>query len=228
MHELHDENGLSDSCAPEETRLSTPDEGKEKIDRLDSGLERALSRGRLIEGRRLAENAPEFFGGKGRAPVEGVSEQVDQTAEAGGSDRDLDGPPRIEDLQAATEAARTVKNNGAEMRRVEVLMHFEDVPVFFRGHDQRLPERGQNLAGNGDDGPVDLRDLSDNRWRLACHHSSRRDGTRRIFGVERTGAERLSLRYSESGSLPVARSGPRPGNGSLQKRGIENGKTGRK
>lgn len=94
-NQLLNEHGLTDTGTTEETNLTTTGVGGEQVDNLDTG-DKNLGRGGLVDERRgIGVNGSELGGLDGTTLVNGVTSDVDDTAESGGTDGDGDGSTSV-------------------------------------------------------------------------------------------------------------------------------------
>lgn len=103
VDELLNEHSLADTSSSEETNLSSTGIRGEQVDDLDSSLEN-LGSGRLVdECGRVGVNGTGGDGVDRTTLVNGLSNDVDDTAKAAGSDGDLDGRSGVDDLLSTDE-----------------------------------------------------------------------------------------------------------------------------
>lgn len=94
-NQLLNEHGLTDTGTTEETNLTTTGVRGEQVDNLDTG-DKNLGRGGLVDERRgIGVNGSELGGLDGTTLVNGVTSDVDDTAESGGTDGDGDGSTSV-------------------------------------------------------------------------------------------------------------------------------------
>lgn len=94
-NQLLNEHGLTDTGTTEETNLTTTGVRGEQVDNLDTG-DKNLGRGGLVdEHRGIGVNGSELGGLDGTTLVNGVTSDVDDTAESGGTDGDGDGSTSV-------------------------------------------------------------------------------------------------------------------------------------
>jgi hypothetical protein len=114
VDELLNEHSLADTGTSEETNLSTTSVGSEEVDNLDTGLEN-LSSGRLVdEWWRVSVDGETLDADNGTTLVNGLANDVHDTAESGLADGDEDGRTSIDDLLATNETLSTVHGNGTD------------------------------------------------------------------------------------------------------------------
>lgn len=94
-NQLLNEHSLTDTGTTEQTNLTTTGVGGKQIDNLDTS-DQNLSRGGLLnEQRRLSVDGVELGGLDGTTLVNGVTSDVDDTAQGAGTDGDLDGSTSV-------------------------------------------------------------------------------------------------------------------------------------
>lgn len=118
-NQLLNEDSLSDTGTAEKTNLTTTGVGGEKVDDLDTGDE-DLSRGGLLdELGSLVVDGEGVLVLDGTALVNGVTSDVDDTAESAVADGDGDGSTGVGGLAATDETLGTLHGNAAD----DVLTH---------------------------------------------------------------------------------------------------------
>ena len=162
VDELHDDDGLADAGAAEQSDLAAARIGLEQIDHLDAGDE-DFRLGRLVD---------EF----GRGPVDGrgkfrvdrpalvhrLADDVEDAAQGLGADRHADRRAGVGHFGAAHEPVGRVHGDGAHGALAEMLRHFEDEALALVLEVQRVQDRRQiALELHVDDGADDLRDGAD-------------------------------------------------------------------
>ncbi|GMT20564.1 hypothetical protein PFISCL1PPCAC_11861, partial [Pristionchus fissidentatus] len=121
VNQLHDKHSLSDTGTSEETDLTSLGVGGKKIDDLNSGYENLLLDGHLNELGSLSVNGGLSLGVDGSSLVDGLSNDVHDTAQSLGSDGDLDRISGINDLVTAHETLGTVHSDGTDDIVTEML-----------------------------------------------------------------------------------------------------------
>lgn len=107
VDELLNQDRLADTGTAEEANLAATSVRGEEVDDLDARLE-DLGRGRLVDVRGGVGVDGEGLDGLDRATlVDGLTDNVDDAAEAAGADGDLDGRARVDDLLATDETLGT-------------------------------------------------------------------------------------------------------------------------
>jgi hypothetical protein len=114
VNELLNQHSLSDTSTSEETNLSTTSIGGEEVDNLDTGF-KDLSSGRLLdECGRLGVNGGQLDTLDGSTLVNGLTNDVHDTAEGSSTDGDHDGSTSVNDLGTTNETLGTVHSNGTD------------------------------------------------------------------------------------------------------------------
>lgn len=126
VDELLDEHSLADTSTAEETNFATTSVGREKVDNLDTGLKN-LSSGRLVnKWRRLGMDGAKLDTIDWTALVDGFADDVHDTAEGCGTDRNTDGGASVDDLLPTDETFGTVHGNGADRVLAKMGGNLED------------------------------------------------------------------------------------------------------
>ena len=76
VDELHEDDGLADAGAPEQTDLAAARVGRQQIHDLDAGLERLDLSFLVLEGRRVPMDGKVLFRFHGRTLVHGFADDV--------------------------------------------------------------------------------------------------------------------------------------------------------
>ena len=156
VNEFLNQHSLSDTGTSEETNLSTTSVGSEEIDDLDTCFQHLGGGGLVDERRRLGVNGGELDTLDGTTLVNGLTNDVHDTAEGSGSDRDHDRSASVNDLGAANETLGTVHSNGA---------------------DRVLTQMGRDLEDKTTTGEVlDLKSIED-RWEVVGIELNVHNGT---------------------------------------------------
>ena len=114
VDELLNQHSLADTGTTEETNLSTTSVGREEVDDLDTGLQ-DLSGSRLVDERRgVSVDGRKLDALDGTTLVNGLANDVHDTAESRSADGDTDGGTGVDDLLATNETLGTVHGNGAD------------------------------------------------------------------------------------------------------------------
>ena len=147
VDELLDEHSLADTSTTEETNLSTTSVGGKEVDDLDTGLQ-DLSGSRLLDERRgVGMDGAELDTLDGTTLVNGLANDVHDTAEGRGADRDTNGGTSVDDLLATDETLGTVHGNGADRILTKVGSDLEDETTTVEVHDlERVEDGGKGLV----------------------------------------------------------------------------------
>ena len=130
VNELHDNDGLADTGTTEETNLTTLGVGGEEIDDLDTGDENLLGLTLLGEGGRSAVEGGELLGllvgEDGSLLVDGLADDVDDTAKGLRTDGNLDGGAGVLTDLTTDETVRGLHGNGTDGVLSEMLGDLKD------------------------------------------------------------------------------------------------------
>ncbi len=153
MNELLDDHGLPHAGAPEETRLSSPHVGAEKVDDLDSRLEDLGLRFQLGKRHARAMDGHTLLGVRRSLSVHGFAQQVEHPAEDFLAHGHGDGRSGVHDRAPAGDAVRGIQRDGADPVSPEVLLDL--------AHQVSLPasDLGVDDQGVADLGKVPLLEL---------------------------------------------------------------------
>ena len=142
VNELLDEHSLADTGTTEETNLATTGVGSEEVDNLDTGLQDLGGSGLVDERRGVGVNGEELDAVDGTALINGLADDVHDTAKGGGTDGDTDGGAGVDDLLATDETLGTVHGNGADRVLTEVSGDLEDETTTVEVNDLERVENG--------------------------------------------------------------------------------------
>jgi hypothetical protein len=179
VDELHDEHGLADAGATEQTDLPALAVRSEKVDDLDARLE-DLDLGRLVdELGRFAVDGQEVLRIDRAGLVHGASDHVEDPSEALVAHGHHDGVVGIGHGHAPHEPVRGVHRDGPHRGLTKVLSDLQD-QVVVRVRDGRVVhlervENGRQLAGRKryvDDGTDDLQNLANVLRGLFLRHET--------------------------------------------------------
>ena len=105
----------------------------------------------------------------GAALIDGLTNDVDDSAERLGADGDSDGVASIHDRLSTHETLSGVERDGAHVVATQVLGDLEDEAVLGALNFERVENRRKlTLELHIDDGANDLRNLARSRAELAC------------------------------------------------------------
>lgn len=158
VDELLNQHSLADTGTTEETNLSTTSVGSKEVDDLDTGLQDLSSRRLVDERRGVSVNGRELDTLDGTTLVNGLANDVHDTAEGGSTDGDTDGGTGVNDLLATDETLGTVHGNGADRVLTEVSSDLEDETTTVEVDDlERVEDGGEvfSLELHVDDGTND-------------------------------------------------------------------------
>ena len=170
VDELLDEHRLADTGTTEETNLATTSVGRKEIDDLDTGLQDLSSSGLLDERRGVGVDREELDALDGTTLVNGLANDVHDTAEGRGADGDTDGGTGVNDLLATDETLGTVHGNGADRVLTKVSGDLEDETTTVEVNDLERVENGRKvlrLELHVDDGTDDGLYVADRASRLS-------------------------------------------------------------
>ena len=150
---LHDEDGLADARAAEQTDLAALHVGLEEVDDLDAGLEHQGLRLELVEGGRVAVDLPpvvDSLGDRLAASVEGLAEHVEHVAEHAVADRHRDAVAEVPDGCAPLEAVGRLHADDAGAAVADLLRDLggdgDRLPFELDVHLERGVDLGQRVG----------------------------------------------------------------------------------
>jgi hypothetical protein len=108
-NQLLNEHSLTDTGTTEETNLTTTGVRGEQVDNLDTSDENLGGGGLVDEQRGLGVNGGELGGLDGTTLVNGVTSDVNDTAQGGGTDGDSDGSTSVVGSDTTGETLGTFK-----------------------------------------------------------------------------------------------------------------------
>ena len=126
VDKFHDEDGLTNAGAAEQTYLTALEVRRDKVNDLDAGLQHLVGSLLLLKLGGRAVDLPLFFGDGLRLVVNSFAEQVEDTAEGLLSDRDLDRRAGIHSLHASNEAVGGTHRNAAHDIVADMLSDLND------------------------------------------------------------------------------------------------------
>jgi hypothetical protein len=168
VDQLHDEHGLADARAAEETDLAAAQEGLYQVDDLDARLEHLHLGGLLVERGRVAVYGVALLGVDRPEVVHGLADDVEDAAQRRLADGDGDAAAGVCGDHAAHDALGRLHRDGADAAFAEVLLDFGD-DVDGVGHVEALAGDAQGRVDGRqvavaelhvEDGADDLDDLA--------------------------------------------------------------------
>ena len=154
VDELHDDDGLADAGAAEQSDLAALQERLDEVDDLHAGLEHLRARRLLVERRRQAVNRHALFVVDRAKLIDGLADDIHHAAQRPAAHGNGDRSALIDRLHAAHHAVGGLHGDAAHAAFAKVLLHFED-DVDRRGnieavaHDShRLIDRRQMPSAN--------------------------------------------------------------------------------
>src|SRR5207237_2301418 len=136
VDQLHDDDGLADAGAAEESDLSTLHERRDQIDDLDARLEHlglGLEVGEL--GRGSVDRPPLDISRNRRTVVDWVPEHVENSTQRGLSDRNRDRTASVLDVHAANNGIGRRHRPCTTLVTAEVLLHSNGHTIVAPGTD---------------------------------------------------------------------------------------------
>ena len=126
VDQLHDQDSLAHTGSTEQTNLASLGVGGEQVDHLDAGDEDLLLHTHLVELGSLSVDSLALLGVDGTPLVNGLTNNVDDSSESLGSNRDHDGIASVVDNLATDETLSTVHGDGSDGVLSEVLGDLQD------------------------------------------------------------------------------------------------------
>jgi len=142
VDQLHNEDGLADSGTTEETDLASLDVWGEKIDDLDTGLENLDSGAGLDELWWWGVDSLEGVGLDWASLIDGLTNDVDDSAEGGGADWDHNGVTGVQNGLASNDSLGGVHSNGSDGVLSHMLGDLEDQSVLSALHLESVQNWG--------------------------------------------------------------------------------------
>lgn len=170
VDELLDQHSLADTSTTEQANLSTTRVGCKEVDDLDTGLQ-DLSSSRLLDKRRgVGVDGQKLDALNFTTLINGLTNDVHDTTEGGGSNGNLDGGTSVYDLLATDKTLGTVHGDGTNRVLTEVSRNLEDETTTVEVNDLERVENGGKVVtlkldvNNGTD---DCLDVAARRGRLS-------------------------------------------------------------
>merc|ERR1719449_195556 len=126
VNQLHDQHSLADTSTAEETNLTSLGIGGKEIDNLDTSDKNLLLDTHVLELRGVSVDGLPLVGVNGAPLVNGISDNVDNSAESLGSDGDHDGVASVIDNVSSDETLSTVHGNGPDGVLSQMLGDLQD------------------------------------------------------------------------------------------------------
>ncbi len=162
MDQFHDQNGLADARAAEQTDLAALGVRADQVNDFDTGLQDLRSRGLLLKGRGRAMDRPPLLRLRRGPIVNRLAEEVEDAAEALVADRDRDRSLEVHRIRAADQSVRGAHRDAAHDVIADLLRHFGDQPAVIHTDLDRVQQCGKLslLEADVQDRSRDLDDLS--------------------------------------------------------------------
>merc|ERR1712061_443580 len=156
VNELHDEHSLAHASTAEQADFAALHVRGEQVHDLDASYENLLLDAHLDELWRLGVNR-QLLVCVDRAPlIDGVADDVDDSAQRLLAHRDGDGEAGVDDLLSTHETFRAVHGNGAHGVLSQMLRNLQDEPRLASLHVQGVQDLGEALVElHVDDGTND-------------------------------------------------------------------------
>jgi len=126
VNQFHDQDSLADSSTAEQTNLASLGVGGEQVHHLDASDQDLLLDTHVLEGRSFSMDSLTLVGLHGAPLVNWVTNNIDDTAESLGSNRDHDGVSGIVDNIAADQTLSTVHGDSPDGVLSQVLGDLQD------------------------------------------------------------------------------------------------------
>jgi len=147
VDEFLNQDRLSDTSTSEETNFSTTGVGGKEIDDLDTGFQNLGGSGLVNEGRGVGVNGGKLDTLDWATLVDGLTNDVHDTAKSSGTDRDHDGVASVDNLGTANETFCTVHGDGADRVLTEMGCDFKDKTATAKIHDLEGVEDRREVVG---------------------------------------------------------------------------------
>src|ERR1700756_2232246 len=126
VDQFHNDDGLPDAGAAEESNLPALQEGLNQIDDLDAGLEHLRRRRLLFEAWRGTVNRIAFRRSDWAQIVDRFANHIHDSAKGAAPDRNGNGAAEVDGFHPANHAVGRLHGNGAHATFAQMLLHFED------------------------------------------------------------------------------------------------------
>ena len=170
VDEFLDEHSLSDTSTTKKTNLSTTSVRSEEVNDLDTGFKDLSGCGLVDEWRGVCVNGGHLDTLDRTTLVNGLANNVHDTAECRAADGNLDGGTGVDDLLSTDETLGTVHGNGTNGVLAKVRGNLEDETATGEVlHLQGIENWGEvlSLKLNVDDGTNDSLDRADSVFGLS-------------------------------------------------------------
>jgi len=161
VDQLHDKYGLANTGTTKETNLSTLDIGGQQVYDFDTSDENLLFDRHLSELGSLGMNGGSLGRVDGSPLINGVTNNVDDSAKSFLADRDSDGGAGVEDLVSSYKTLCSVHGNGSHCVLSQMLGYLQNETGFASCYVQGIENlRESILKLYVDDGTNDGNDLA--------------------------------------------------------------------
>lgn len=126
VNELHNQDSLADTSTAKETDLSSLGVWGKQVDDLNTGDENFLLDTHLNELGRLSVNGGALVGVDWTTLIDGLTNDVDDTAESLSTDGNTNGRASVDDLLATNQTLCSVHGDGTHGVLTQVLGNFQD------------------------------------------------------------------------------------------------------
>ena len=164
VNEFLNQHGLADTGTTEQTNLSTTSVRGEQVDDFNAGLQDFSSGGLLDEGWRVGVDRAELDALDRTPLINGLANDVHDTAQSTLSDRDSNGGTSVDDLLSTDETLGTVHCDGSDRVLAKVSGDLENEPTTVEVLDFKSVEDGWQVLGlelHIYDGTNDRLDMAD-------------------------------------------------------------------
>merc|ERR1719423_488704 len=126
VNQFHDQDSLADTSASEETNLTSLGVGGKEIDNLDTSDKNLLLDAHVLELWSLGVDGLSLVSGNGTPLINGLTNDVDDSAKSLRSDRDHDGVASVIDDLASDQTLGTVHGDGSDGVLSQMLGDLQD------------------------------------------------------------------------------------------------------
>src|SRR5690606_8252254 len=121
----HHVHGLADAGAAEQAYLAAFGKGADQVDDLDTGFQQVAAASLFGIARRCALDAPQLVVLNRTGFVDGLAQDVHDTAQGAGTNRYLDGLASVVDVKATLEAFGRTHGDGTDNAVAQLLLDFQ-------------------------------------------------------------------------------------------------------